>query len=119
MNIPLILSVVALLCVLATVILIFLGLQKTVNHLKKDSREAQIPKDVLFKSTRLIVIGILFFAIFRFTSNLLNIPDGEEVPILVTAGSSFLQAAYMIGFTAFIPMVLNRLRSAGARNRED
>jgi putative Mn2+ efflux pump MntP len=119
MNIPLILSVIELASVLATVIFIFLGIQKTVKHLKKDSRETQIPKDILFKSTRLIVIGILFFAVFRFTSNLLNMPDGEEVPLLVNAGSSLLQTAYMIGFTAFIPTVLNRMRSAGARNRED
>lgn len=119
MNIPLVLSIVEILSFVATVVFIFLGVQKTVNALKKDSREAEVSKEVIGKSTKLILIGILFFALFRFTSNYLNTPVGEDVPILLLVGSSLVQTAYMIGFTAFIPYVLNRMRSAGARHRED
>lgn len=49
MNIPLVLSIVEILSFVATVVFIFLGVRKTVNALKKDSREAEVSKEVIGK----------------------------------------------------------------------
>ncbi|NLW88192.1 MAG: hypothetical protein GXY43_00475 [Clostridiaceae bacterium] len=110
MTPEIILSVVQIIAAISSVVFIFIGLRMALKKLDKDNSAQTIPPDIIKKSTRLILIGILFFALFRFAANYFPMKEDqfEESMILI---QSLWQATYMIGFTAFIPYILNKLQS--------
>ncbi|MBN1891737.1 MAG: hypothetical protein JW780_03080 [Clostridiales bacterium] len=109
MNPELIIAVAQIVFAITSIVFIFIGLRMALKNLNKENAAKTIPPDVLKKSTRLIVIGVLFFALYRFTVNYLPMKEEnfEETMILI---QSLWQAIYMVGFTALIPYIINKLQ---------
>lgn len=109
MNPEFIIAVAQIVFAITSIVFIFIGLRMALKSLNKEDAAKTIPPEIMKKSTRLIVIGILFFALYRFTANYLPMREAnyEETMILL---QSLWQSAYMVGFTALIPYIINKLQ---------
>lgn len=119
MNPRLLMSILAIVSIVLCVALIFLGLLRSVKALSREDRTKEIPKETVKKNTITIVGGIFFFVVYRFCSNYLNLPAGTTAVPTTIALTSLLQGAYTVGFTAFLPFLINKLRAHGARDKRD
>lgn len=119
MNPRLLMSIVEIVSIVLCVVLIFLGLLRSVKSLSREDRTKEIPKETVKKNTITILGGIFFFIVYRFCTNYLNLPAGEAFAPTAIALSALLQGAYTVGFTAFLPFLLNKLRAHGARDKRD
>ena len=94
----------------AAAVLIFIGLRLALKRLDKNEESKTIPKEILTKSTKIVVIGVVCYAVARFAANYLPMkaldPPYDDLYILI---QSAWQALYTLGFTALIPLIINRL----------
>ncbi len=104
----------------AAAVLIFIGLRVALKRLDKNEEAKTIPKDILTKSTKIIVIGVVCYAVARFAANYLPMksmsPPYDDLYILI---QSAWQALYTLGFTALIPLILNRLHLSRLKHPEN
>ncbi|NLT11715.1 MAG: hypothetical protein GXY06_04805 [Clostridiaceae bacterium] len=103
-------AIVQILSLLAATVLVFLGIRKTVKALNKEDRYADIPKDLVFKSTRLIAFGLLFVALF-FCINLYTPMREDGFPMTIIALQALWETVYKTGFLLLLPYVIVRLKN--------
>lgn len=110
MNTDVIYSILEISFVLFAVVLIFLGLRTSIKVLDKDTKDKQIPKEVFIKSTKIVIVGIIFYGLARYASNSLN-SESEGYGMIDILIQSLWEAIYTIGFVALIPYVIFRFTS--------
>jgi len=118
MDKEIILTVVQIVFLIAAAILIFIGLRISIKKLDKEKREKAIPKATLSKSLHIIIAGICCYALSRFATNSMSV-ESEKYSIFGVLIQSLWEAIVTLGFTAFIPYILNRLRGPGEKKKED
>ncbi len=110
MNTELIYNSLQIVFILAAVTLIFIGLRHAIRNLDKNEKEKELPGSVIINSTKIIVLGILFFALGRYAANAL-LTEGEGYGMLDIMIQSLWEASYRLGFVAFLPYIINRIRA--------
>ncbi len=109
MGSVLVMSVIQIIAAIAAIVLIFIGLRMAIKNLDRNNASKMIPQEILKKSTKIIVFGVLCYALSRFAANYFPMKEEryEETMILI---QSLWQATYTLGFTALIPYIINKLQ---------
>jgi hypothetical protein len=118
MNTDVIYSILEIAFILIAVVLVFIGLRTSIKVLDKDTKDKQIPQEVFIKSTKIIVVGIIFYGLARYSSNSLS-AEGEGYGMIDIMIQSLWEAVYTIGFVALIPYVIYRFTSPKHKRTED
>ena len=61
------------------VVLLFIGFGKTIKFLKKEDRSTSVPKDILIKSTLLIIAALALMIVSFVASKYNDVTDGDPV----------------------------------------
>jgi uncharacterized membrane protein len=118
MNTDLIYNILQIVFTIAAVTLIFIGLRYAIKKLDKDAKEKEIPRTVIIKSTKIILLGICFYGLARYAANTLS-TAGEGYGMLDIMIQSLWEAVYRLGFVAFLPYIINRIRGPKRKEIED
>lgn len=118
MNSELLYSILQIVSTIAAVVLIFIGLRLAIKKLDKDAKEKEIPQEIIIKSTKIILLGICSYALARYAANTLS-TAGEGYGVLDISIQSLWEAVYRLGFLAFLPYIINRIRAPKRKESED
>lgn len=110
-------AIVQILSLLSAAVLVFLGIRKTVKALNIEDRHTDIPKDLVFKSTRLIAFGLLCIALFLYIK--LYTPMREDgFTSTIIALQALWETVYKTGFLLLVPYVIIRLKNPRKPHQE-
>lgn len=118
MNTGVIYSILEIAFTLIAVVLVFIGLRKSIKVLDKDTKDKQIPQEIFVKSTKIIIVGIIFYGFARYASNSLS-AESEGYGMIDIMIQSLWEAIYTIGFVALIPYIIYRFTAPKHKKPED
>ncbi|MBR2750516.1 MAG: hypothetical protein IKD90_05245 [Clostridiales bacterium] len=100
------------------VVLLFIGFGKTIKFLKKEDRSTSVPKDILIKSTLLIIAALALMIVSFVASKYNDVTDGVcTFSELVLSYVVHVVKSY--GWIAAIPFLLNLMRRTSRPNYND
>lgn len=118
MNVSVIYSIMEIAFILFAVVLVFIGLKTSIKVLDKDTKDKVIPKTVFIKSTKIIIVAIVFYGLARYASNSLS-AESEGYGLTDMLIQSLWEALYTIGFVALIPYIIYRFTAPKHKTNED
>lgn len=118
MNSGIFYSIMEIVSVIMTIVLIFIGLRTSIKVLDKDAKDKIIPREIFIKSTKIVVAGIFFYGLARYSSNRLS-ADSDGYGMMDTMIQSLWEAIYTVGFVALLPYVIYRFSSPKHKEHED
>lgn len=108
------LTIIQLLSGLGAAVTIFIGLYMSVKKLNPEDRSSEIPKDIVYKSTRLLVIGLLLYTV---TKSLTLYSSAPSEDYFSCAGAALVSVLKTFGFIILIPFLLNYVRVSNYKKK--
>lgn len=108
---PVTLNIIQILCGIAAAVCIFIGIRKPIKQLNGENRSQEISKDIIFNSTKMVIIGLLLFTVTKGITNYVAANEEEKIffPCYTAALVSTIR---YFGFLVAIPFILDYIRAS-------
>ncbi len=116
---PVTLNIIQIVCGIAAAVCIFIGISKPIKQLNGENRSQEISKDIIFNSTKMVIIGLLLFTVTKSITNYVAASE-EEKMFFPCYTAALVSTVKNFGFLVLIPFILDYIRaSSNKRPKSD
>lgn len=119
-NVSVFYAALQLITGIGAAVLVFFGIKSSVVKLNPEDRTREIPVDVIYKSTRLIILGLLLYTLTKTVTFHTNSMGTEtEADWLSCFGAALVSVVKTFGFIALFPLILNYIRTTHYKHHSE